>query len=114
MHPPANSSEQQLAQALRENEELKNALREIESQVAESKIATEEMEHLLYAVSHDLRTPLRTISSYTQLLERQFAFDADSREMTAFILKGVNEMKVLIEDLLKYSRVAKSPQRSPL
>lgn len=107
-----NPLEQQLAEALRENEELNKALREMENSAADARAATEEMEHLVYAVSHDFRQPLRTMSSYAQLLARQYALDADAKEMTEFIVDGANEMRTLIEDMLKYSRIKSSPERT--
>jgi signal transduction histidine kinase len=108
----SNPLEQQLAEALRENEELKKALREIEGSVTEAHASTKEMEHLIYAVSHDFRQPLRTMSGYAQLLERQYALDDDAREMTAFIVNSANEMKTLIEAVLNYSRIKTSPERT--
>jgi signal transduction histidine kinase len=103
---------QQIIEAFRENEELKRALREAERTLAEAQAATEEMEHVIYAVSHDFRQPLRTMSSYAQLLQRQYTLDDDSKEMTAFIINGANEISTLIEDVLKYARVKTSPERT--
>ena len=97
---------------MRENEELKTALRGIETRVANANATSEETERLLYALGHDLRTPLRTISAYAQLLDRQSALNSEAREMTSFIVKAADEMKMLIEDLLKYSRIAPSPPRT--
>jgi light-regulated signal transduction histidine kinase (bacteriophytochrome) len=108
----SNPLEQQLAQALRENEELKKALREIEASVGEVQAAIKEMEHMVYAVSHDFRQPLRSMSGYAQLLQRQYALDDDAREMTAFIVNSANEMKTLIEAVLNYSRIKSSPDRT--
>ena len=107
-------AEARLVEALRENDELRQTLREIESSVAEARAQTEDMERLIYALSHDFRTPLRTMSSYAQLLQRQYASDADANEMTTFIVSGANDMKVLIEDVLKYSRIKTSPDRTTI
>lgn len=112
MDAPSNSIEQQLAAALRENEELKRSLSELEQSVATANAAVEEMDHLVYAVSHDFRQLLRTMSSYAQLLQRQFTLNDDASEMTGFIVNGANEMKTLIEDVLKYSRLKTSPERT--
>ncbi len=109
--PGPGDFEDRLAQALRENEELKQALRELKSSAADAQAAADEMELLIYAIGHDFRTSLRTMGSYAQLLERQYALDQDSREMTSFILKGADEMKTLVEDILKYSRINTSPER---
>ncbi len=70
------------------------------------------MQHFIYAVGHDLRTPLRSIASYAKLLERQYANNPETSELTGFIAAGVAEMNTLIEDLLKYSRIGSSPRRT--
>jgi len=125
MDDSQNPPVQQLAAALHQNDELKKALEECSSarQKAESQLArtvqaaesaAEEMQHLIYAVSHDLRTPLRTIASYAKLLERQHAEDKDTSELTALIVDGASEMNTLIEDLLKYSRTGNAPRRTTL
>ena len=117
------SLEQQLEETRRQNEELRRALEEcrsacqrIEQDLArsleEGRAATEDMQHLIYAVSHDLRTPLRAIASYTQLLQRQYASDPDASELSGFAADGVKEMNLLIEDLLKFSRAGNSPRRT--
>lgn len=102
-------SAEQMAALRRENEELKQSLRNMQEQIANVRAAVDEVEHVVYALSHDFRTPLRTMASYAQLLERQCPLDEEAREMTSFIIKGVNDMKVLIEDVLKYSRIKNSP-----
>ncbi len=114
MNASPNSTDQQLAEAVRENQELKETLRELEQSMATAKAAVEETDHLLYALSHDFRQLLRTMSSYAQLLERQFALNEDASEMTAFIVKGANEMKTLMEDVLKYSRLKTSSERTTI
>lgn len=117
------SLQEQLSEARRQNEELRRALEEcrstcqkaeqnLERSHEEARAATEDMQHLIYAVSHDLRTPLRAIASYTQLLQRQYASDPDASELSTFAAQGVKEMNTLIEDLLKYSRAGNSPRRT--
>jgi light-regulated signal transduction histidine kinase (bacteriophytochrome) len=67
--------------------------------------ANAELQQFTYAASHDLQEPLRTMSSYAQLLERRYAADKDASEYTAFIVEGVSRMRALVSDLLTYSRV---------
>ena len=117
------SVEEQLQEAHRENDELRRALedcrsacrraeQDLERTREEGRVAHEDMQHLIYAVSHDLRTPLRAIASYTQLLQQQYASDPDASELSNFAIDGVREMNALIEDLLKFSRAGNSPRRT--
>lgn len=94
-----------------EVEQLKERLRDAERVAAECRAEAEEMEYVIYGVAHNLSTALRTIRSYAELLERRYALDEDSREMTSFMVKGANDAKILLEDVLKYSRIKTSPER---
>jgi light-regulated signal transduction histidine kinase (bacteriophytochrome) len=65
-----------------------------------------ELEQFSYIASHDLKSPLRTIASYAQLLKRRYhsQLDEDADEFINFIVKGANHMNDIIRDLLEYSR----------
>lgn len=84
------------------NAELERRVRE---RTAELVRANEELRQFGYAASHDLREPLRTVASYTQLLNRRLEgkFDAEADEFMAYIVESVHRMDSLLSDLLAYS-----------
>ena len=77
---------------------------------------SEDLRQFAYAVSHDLREPLRMISSYTQLLNRRYIsqLDDDAREFIRFIVESVHRMELLLADLLSYSHQFRPPEEPTL
>jgi PAS domain S-box-containing protein len=94
----------------------KRAERALQQSMEQLFKANEELQQFAYAASHDLQEPLRTIASFTQLLERRYSKDKDASDYTALIVEGVSRMNVLIRDLLQYSRLGSAAElkRTPL
>ncbi len=67
----------------------------------------EEFQQFAYVTSHDLQEPLRTISSFTQLISKRYQnkIDEDSDEFMDYIVDASKRMQQMIKDLLQYSRV---------
>ncbi|WP_240684096.1 sensor histidine kinase [Bacillus infantis] len=82
---------------------LKEAVRTSQSQEAKSeRLKTE----LITNVSHDLRTPLTSIITYTELLKQE-GIEADERKAYLEIIDRKSQrLKVLIEDLFEVSKMA--------
>jgi len=80
----------------------------LKATVAELARSNAELEQFAYVSSHDLQEPLRTISTFTELLGRKFQgrLDDDAREYLGFVQEGVRRMHDLITALLTYSLVA--------
>ena len=77
--------------------------------------SNEEKEKFAYTVSHDLKEPLRTVRSYTELLQRRYSgrLDKDADDFMQFILDGVSRMDRLLADILAYSRAGRHDKTHP-
>ncbi len=69
-----------------------------------------ELETYSYSISHDLRTPLRGIRNYAQILEEECRDEIGTpgREYIRRIVTSAERMDRLIQDVLVYSRVART------
>ena len=88
------------------NEELENRVCE---RTAELEAANRELAAFTYSVSHDLRSPLRSICGFSEaVLEDQGdRLDDKGRDHLERVIKAGNRMRELIDDLLKLSRVTR-------
>jgi len=96
----------------RDISEEKETARRLESTVSELARSNAELEQFAYVASHDLREPLRMVSSYVSLLARRYSdkLDGDALEFIAFAKDGARRMDRLILDLLEYSRIGRISQ----
>jgi len=87
----------------RKNEEaLLKSLKELE-------ISNQELDDYTYAVSHDLKAPLRTIKSFSSFLLEDHAniLDEEGKEYLNRMMEATIRMNELIDDLLLISRVSR-------
>ncbi len=70
-----------------------------------------ELEAFSYSLSHDLRSPLRAMQGYAELLERRYGekLDAEGHDYLRRIMGSAERLDLLIKDVLNYSRVASEP-----
>ena len=83
--------------------------RRVEIRTAALEASNRELEAFSYSVSHDLRSPLRSIDGFSQILLTEHAdqLDAEARRVLGIVVRNARQMGILIDDLLAFSRVAR-------
>ena len=79
----------------------------LEKLIDKLEFSNKELERFAYVSSHDLREPLRMITSFLQLLQRRYAtdLDKDANDFINFAVEGAKRMDMMINDILEYSRI---------
>jgi PAS domain S-box-containing protein len=80
---------------------------------AQVEAANAELDAFAYAVSHDLRAPLRSLDGFSQALLEDYAdrLDQQGKDYLQRVRLGSQRMAQLIDDLLNLSRVTRSEMR---
>jgi signal transduction histidine kinase len=96
--------------AVQRNRELVRSREELQSVNAKLAASNKELESFSYAVSHDLRAPLRHIDGYVHMLaeDDETSFSAEAKRYLGVISEAARQMERLIEDLLLFSRNART------
>jgi two-component system, sensor histidine kinase and response regulator len=76
-------------------------------------VTNKDLERFAYAVSHDLRTPLRAMDGFAKILQNDFSDRVPTEALQYFqkIQDGAGKMHTLIEGLLQFSRLGLRPIR---
>lgn len=100
--------------AEQEQEQYRHHLEEqLEARTRSLATTCHELEAFSYSVSHDLRTPLRTIDGFSQVLLEDYsdALDTNARHYLLRIHSAAAGMASLIEDLINLSRLSRTELR---
>ena len=85
--------------------------RRVEERTAQLEAANRELESFSYSVSHDLRSPLRAMDGFSLALLEDFAapLPEEAQGYLNRIRSGAQKMGTLIDDLLSFSQLSRSP-----
>jgi two-component system, sensor histidine kinase and response regulator len=73
----------------------------------------EELESFSYSISHDLRAPLRALSSYSKIMEEDFGsvLNDEGKRLLERIQSNAKKMGNLVDDLLAFSKLGRKELR---
>jgi PAS domain S-box-containing protein len=78
-------------------------------QKQELEIVNQQLESFSYSVSHDLRSPLRAVGGYAEMLKEDYSasLDQEANRLLRNIQSNARRMGSLIDDLLTFSRLGR-------
>jgi PAS domain S-box-containing protein len=81
----------------------------VRDRTADLEVANNELESFSFSVSHDLRSPLRSIDGFAQILAEEYAprLDEEGRRLLGVVQREAVRMGNLIDDLLRFSRLGR-------
>lgn len=100
--------------AMREN--LRSGEVDLEIKNKELERKNKELEQFAFVASHDLQEPLRTISTFVELLQHQYKGNLDNKadKYLTYIIQASDRMRRLITDLLDYSKIGSQEEMQDL
>ncbi|AXY77870.1 HAMP domain-containing protein [Paraflavitalea soli] len=90
--------------------------RKVQQRTSELERKNKELEQFAYVASHDLQEPLRTTTGFVEALRKQYKgmLDEHADRYLDYIAQSSDRMKILIKDLLDYSRIGREKQFVPV
>lgn len=99
--------EQEIKKSEEKYRKISNELAEKNTKLEQYIASNNELQSFAYSVSHDLKQPIRTVSSFTKLLKQRIKSIENTppeiQEFIQFIEQGSENMGNLVSDLLEYS-----------
>jgi|YNPNPStandDraft_1061719.scaffolds.fasta_scaffold12144_2 PAS domain S-box-containing protein len=85
--------------------------KQLQEYAADLEKKNEELESLVYSVTHDFKSPLMVIGGLANRLERMIGHDADPRikEYVSWIRTSASKMEKMVNDLLGFYKADKTP-----
>jgi PAS domain S-box-containing protein len=92
--------------------ERKQAEAELTATVARLELVNAELQEFAFVASHDLQEPLRKIQTFCDMAQKRCApvLDSTGKEYLDRVVNSASRMRLLLRDLLEFSRVATRPE----
>lgn len=102
-----------ISEVKRELEERRRSAETLQEAVEKLTVMNTELERFAMVAAHDLREPVRSVSSFAQLLKRRChdKLDDEERQYLDYLTTGAQRIYELIGGLLDYSRVPANAER---
>ncbi|MEM6722502.1 MAG: PAS domain S-box protein [Bacteroidota bacterium] len=112
IHTPFFNEKQELVAIIGVSFDLteKKKAEEAKALARDLKIKNQELEQFAYAASHDMKEPLRTINSFSELILKKFGGQMNQELKSYFgLIKSASaRMWLLVSDLLRYSTIGEN------
>lgn len=95
-------------------EELRATNEDLETSNTDLLQSNEQLSQYAYVASHDLQEPLRKIQLFSKMLRDRDTTDEYTKSLIIKIIKSSERMRLLIKDLLDFSRLANPAQKAPV
>lgn len=104
----------EIAERKRAEEDISRLNEDLKYHVVQLEESNRELDAFSYSVSHDLRSPLRHMAGFMELLQKRAwpQMDETNRHYMTIISESSIRMGVLIDDLLAFSRIGRSEMRT--
>ncbi|MEN8800772.1 MAG: ATP-binding protein [Thiogranum sp.] len=88
---------------------LSKAYEKLRHEIGERKQVQQQLESYSYTIAHDLRAPLRSITSFSQILAEEIgeSLRGDARDALQRVIRAGSHMADLIDDILELSRISR-------
>ena len=95
---------------MEQEQEILNLNAQLKSKLYELENTNEELSAFNHTVSHDLRSPIRGISTLAEILQMEFESNLpeEAKGLLARIISSATKIHTLVEDLLEFSKVGKT------